>query len=122
MHVGSAGMLLGGLLIAIGSLLPWVSTPVGHLSGTVGPGLWTLCAGVIVIAGALLPYRRVALAHAFVPGVAVATLAMWQFIRLIQLSATTDSWGRLLPGIGLVMVSGGAVVVLRAAWRIRAAG
>lgn len=119
MHPGSPGMLIGGLLLIIGSLTPWVSTPMGSLSGMAGAGLWVLCAGAIALAGALIPYRRLALAHAFVPGVAVAALVAWQVARLVQLSATTDSWGKLLPGIGLVLVAGGAVILLRAAWRIR---
>ncbi|WP_245975561.1 hypothetical protein [Amycolatopsis palatopharyngis] len=121
MHVGSAGMIFGGLLILVGSLLPWVSTPVGHFSGAAGPGLWTLCAGTIAIAGALLPYRRLALAHALVPGVAVAVLVTWQLLRIAQLSASTDSWGSLLPGIGLVIAGGGAFVLVRTASRIRGA-
>ncbi|WP_245900459.1 hypothetical protein [Prauserella shujinwangii] len=121
MHVGSVGMIFGGLLILVGSLLPWVSTPVGHLSGVAGAGLWTLCAGTIAVAGALLPYRRVAFAHALLPGIAVAVLVAWQLLRIAQLSASTDSWGSLLPGIGLVVAGGGAFVLVRTALRIRAA-
>jgi hypothetical protein len=121
LHAGSTGMIVGGLVIAIGSLLPWVSTPLGSLSGTAGPGLWTLSAGMLAIAGALIPFRRVALAHALLPGLAVAVIVLWQVARLVQLSATTAGWGRLLPGMGLVMAAGGAVIVLRAATRLRAA-
>lgn len=111
-------MLVGGLITAVGSLLPWVTTPFGSLSGVVGPGLWTLCAGFITIAGALLPYRKVAIAHCLVPGVAVAAIVAWQLLRLVQISASTDSWGQLLPGMGLVMVAGGAVVMLRTGRRL----
>ncbi|TWE29345.1 hypothetical protein FHX69_2029 [Prauserella muralis] len=114
-------MIFGGLLMLVGSLMPWVSTPVGHLSGAAGAGLWTLCCGALAIAGALMPYRRVALAHALVPGAAAALLVLWQVARILQLSASTDSWGKLLPGIGLVLVGGAAVILLRAALRIRAA-
>ncbi|WP_205856690.1 hypothetical protein [Phytoactinopolyspora endophytica] len=118
-HAGSAAMLVGGLLVAFGSVLPWVSTPAGSLSGTAGAGLWTLCAGVVAIAGALIPHRRVALVHAALPGLAVAAIVAWQLARLMQLSATTDSWGKLLPGIGLVLAGGGAVILLRIAARLR---
>lgn len=121
LHAGSIGMIVGGLVIAVGSVLPWVSTPLGSLSGSAGPGLWTLSAGMLVIAGALIPFRRIALAHAVLPGLAVAVIVLWQVARLIQLSATTAGWGRLLPGMGLVMAAGGAVIVLRAAARLRAA-
>jgi hypothetical protein len=111
-------MLVAGLLVAFGSLLPWVTTPLGNLAGTAGPGLWTLCAGVITVAGALLPFRRIALGHALVGGVVAAGLAGWQVARIVHLSATTDAWGQLLPGIGLVMVAGGGVIALRAAVRL----
>lgn len=112
-------MIVGGLLIAVASLLPWVSTPLGSLPGTAGPGLWTLSAAMLAIAGALLPFRRIALVHALLPGIAVAAIVIWQIARLIQLSATTAGWGRLLPGMGLVMAAGGSVVLLRVACRLR---
>lgn len=121
LHVGSVGMLIGGLLLIIGSITPWVSTPLGNLSGMAGPGLWVLCAGTIAMAGALLPYRRVALAHALVAAVPAGGLVLWQLARLAHLSATTATWGKMLPGIGLVIVAGGTVLLLRAAHRIRSA-
>lgn len=111
-------MLVGGLILVVGSLLPWVSTPLGSLPGTAGPGLWTLSAGFLAIAGALIPIRWVAIAHALLPGFAVAAIVVWQAARLIELSATTDSWGQLLPGMGLVMAAGGAVILLRTGWRL----
>lgn len=121
MHSGSIPMIIGGLCLVVGSVLPWVSTPLGTLSGAGGAGLWTLCSGFIAIAGALLPYRGVAFTHALLPGIFAAVIAVWQVGRLLQLSATMDSWGKLLPGIGLVLVGGGAVILLRAALRIRTA-
>lgn len=112
-------MLVGGIITVVGSLLPWVTTPFGSLSGMVGPGLWTLCAGFIAIAGALMPNRKIAIAHCLVPGLGVAFIAVWQVAQLLYLSATTASWGQLLPGMGLVMVCGGAVILIRAGWRLR---
>ncbi|MFC7405839.1 hypothetical protein [Georgenia alba] len=118
LHPGSVGMLLGGLLTLVGSLLPWVMTPLGNLAGTAGPGLWTLCAGFLGIAGAVLPYRRVALAHCLLAGGVAGVIVGWQVARLAHLSATTDAWGQLLPGMGLVMVAGGTVVLLRTGIRL----
>lgn len=118
LHPGSVGMLVGGGLTVVGSLLPWVITPLGSLSGLAGPGLLTLSAGFLAVAGALLPYRWVAIGHSLVPGLAVAAIAVWQAARLVHLSATTDSWGQLLPGMGLVMVAGGAVLLLRTGYRL----
>lgn len=118
LHPGSVGMLVGGLLTVVGSMLPWAVTPVGSLSGLAGPGLWTLSAGFLAVAGALLPYRWVALAHSLLPGLAVAAIVAWQATRLLYLSAATDSWGKLLPGMGLVMAAGGAVILLRTGHRL----
>lgn len=118
LHRGTAGMLVGGAIAVVGSLLPWVMTPVGSLSGTAGPGLWTLSAGFIAIAGGLLPYRTVAIAHCLLPGLGIAAIVTWQVARLAQLSATTDSWGQLLPGMGLVMAAGAAVILLRTSYRL----
>jgi hypothetical protein len=111
-------MILGGMLSLVGSLLPWVITPFGSLSGTAGPGLWTLSAGFIAVAGALLPYRMVAIGHCLLAGVSVAAIVVWQLGRLAYLSSTTDSWGQLMPGIGIVMVAGGAVILLRTGIRL----
>jgi hypothetical protein len=111
-------MIIGGLITVVGSLLPWVMTPLGSLSGTAGPGLWTLSAGFIAVAGGLMPSRKLAIGHSLVPGFAVAAIVAWQVARLLQLSATTDSWGQLLPGMGLVMAAGGAVIMLRTGFRL----
>jgi hypothetical protein len=111
-------MLLGGLITVVGSLLPWVTTPFGSLSGIHGGGLYTICAGFVAIAGALLPYRRVAIAHCLGPGVLVAGICVWQLAKLASVSADTDSWGKVLPGMGLVMIGGGAVILLRTGYRL----
>lgn len=118
LHPGSVGMLVGGLVTVVGSLLPWVSTPMGTLLGTAGPGLWTLSAGFLAIAGALIPSRWSAIAHCAVAGLAVGGIAGAQLVRILTLSASTGAWGQLLPGIGLVMVAGGAVLLLRTGVRL----
>ncbi|WP_265521512.1 hypothetical protein [Oerskovia flava] len=118
LHPGSIGLLVGALVVIVGSLLPWVITPVGSISGTAGPGLWTLCGGFIAVAGALLPRRWVAVSHSIVAGAGVAFVAGWQLVRLVQISVATDAWGQAMPGIGLVMVTGGAVILLATAVRL----
>ncbi|WP_277212426.1 hypothetical protein [Isoptericola croceus] len=118
LHPGSVGLLVGALVVIVGSLLPWVITPVGSISGTAGPGLWTLCGGFIAVAGALLPRRWVAVSHSILAGGSVAFVAGWQLVRLVQISAATDAWGQAMPGIGLVMVTGGAVILLATAVRL----
>lgn len=118
LHPGSVAMLVGGLAVIVGSLLPWVLTPFGSLSGTSGPGLWTLCGGFIAVAGALFPRRWAAIVHCLIAGGTVGLVAGWQIARLVQISETNDSWGQAMPGIGLVLVSGGAVILLATAVRL----
>ncbi|GAA1971811.1 hypothetical protein GCM10009718_04430 [Isoptericola halotolerans] len=118
LHPGSIGLLVGALVVVVGSLLPWVLTPFGSISGTAGPGLWTLCAGFVAVAGALLPRRWVAISHGLVAGGGAGFVAVWQLVRLGQVSATTDAWGQAMPGIGLVMVAGGAVILLATTVRL----
>src|SRR5690606_40579501 len=63
------------------SLFPWVIFPAGSLPGLAGPGLWTLSAGFIAIAGALLPYRKIALGHVLLAGLGVGVIVGWQLDR-----------------------------------------
>jgi hypothetical protein len=118
MHPGSIGMLLGGLITVVGSLLPWVTTPFGSLYGFSGAGLYTICCGFIAIAGALLPYRKVAIGHSLAAGGIIAILCLWQLGKLLDVAITSDTWGKALPGMGLVMVAGGAVILLRTGYRL----
>lgn len=122
LHAGSVGMIVGGLVAIVGSMLPWVSTPLGSFYGTGGPGLWTLSAGFLAIAGALMPMPRLALAHAVIPGLGIAVIVVWQVARLVELSVRTDTWGKLLPGMGLVMAAGAAVILLRTGYRLWTSG
>lgn len=111
-------LLLGAVMIAFGSFLPWVSTPVGNLSGMAGPGLWTFSFGVIGVGGAFLRRRRIVLGHALAAGACGVALPAWQVARIMQISATTVSWGAVAPSTGLLIVLGGGVLALRAAWRL----
>jgi hypothetical protein len=118
LHPGSVAMLVGGLAVIVGSLLPWVITPIANLSGLAGPGWLTLCGGFIAVAGALFPRRWFAITHCLIAGGTVALVAGWQLVRLAQISAANDSWGQAMPGIGLVLVTGGAVILLATAVRL----
>lgn len=115
---GQKTLLAGALLIAFGSFLPWVSTPFGNLSGMAGPGLWTFSLGVAGVAGSLLHRRRIALAHALVAGSCAVALTAWQVVHLLLISGRTAAWGAVVPSTGLLLVLGGGVLALRAAWRL----
>lgn len=111
--------LLGAsILVIFGSLLPWVSTPFGNIGGARGAGLWTLYAGVAGIAGALIPSRRLALAHAAVLTVVALALPAWQFIHLMRIGADTGSFTVAVPGLGLVLVAAGGGLAAQAAARL----
>lgn len=109
-------------LIMLGSLLPWVDTIAGSFPGYQGAGIWTLSAGGVVFAGALLHslwHRRwVTVTHAVIGGVAALGLAGWQTVRLLRLCGD----GACAPGVGLVLVLVGSVGVLLAAGRFAGAG
>jgi hypothetical protein len=118
LHPGSVGLLVGALAVIVGSMMPWVLTPLGNINGLAGGGWLTLCGGFIAVAGALIPRRWVAVSHSFLAGGTVAFVAGWQLLRLVQVSEATGSWGQAMPGIGLVMVVGGAAILLATGVRL----
>jgi hypothetical protein len=118
-HPGSLAMAVGGLCVLIGSVLPWISTPLGHIPGHASYLGWaTMFVAPLAIAGAVLPFRRVAIGHCLVAAAPGVVAVVWNLGKMAQVSADTDSWGRLWPGMGLVMVAGGTVILLRTAWRL----
>lgn len=125
-HAGSGSMFIGGLILILAAFLPWVMIPLGDetfmLRGTDGPGVLTLSVGFLAFAGAFVPHRRLAIAHALIPGLLVAVIVVAQAIRVIQLSAQTDAWGSLLPGMGLILAAGGAVLLIRIGVRLWRSG
>lgn len=124
-HPGSWAMLIGGMMMIFAAFLPWVYVTltrdlVGEsfvLRGTDGPGVITLSVGCLAFAGGFFPRRWPAIIHAAVPGALVALITGWQFWKIIAASLETQ-WGSFLPGMGLVLAAGAAVILLRAAWRM----
>jgi hypothetical protein len=117
-HPGSALMIAGALCILVGSLLPWVRTAAGNLPGYGGGGLLTAALGMLLFAGAVIPYRVSAIAHCAVVGLPVAAIVAWQSVKLGATVAATDAWWGVWAGEGLVLTGAGAVVVLGTAWRL----
>lgn len=98
-------------MVLFGSFLPWVDTAVGSVSGARGPGLWTFYAAMLGLAGALMPNRRVAAVQAAIFAAVAMLVPIWQVVHLLNLVGT-EGW---LPGPGLVLVLGGAVLAGSAA-------
>ncbi|GAA4913056.1 hypothetical protein [Streptomonospora salina] len=122
LHAGSLRMIGAGLMLIIGAFTPWMYTPLVTMQAMHGPGLWLLCCGVVAVAGALLPYRRLALAHALIPAAAGGALVVWQLGLIAYHSAATDTWGTMLPGASMVIVGGGVAILISAARRMHSAG
>lgn len=100
-------------MIAVGSFLPWISTAFGNISGATGQGAgyWTFIAAMLGLSGALMPWRKVAVAHAAIVAAVATLLPLWQVIHLVSLVGFAG-W---MPGIGLVLVFFGGLFIGRAA-------
>lgn len=111
-----ARLLLASLAVGVGSFLPWVDTAFGSFTGMAGPGVWTLYAAVLGIAGALVRRGRLAAVHAGATGAVAVLLSVWQGLRLID----TCAGGACAPSTGLLLVLVGGGIILaqvRPLWR-----
>jgi hypothetical protein len=113
---GQGQMLWASAMIAVGSFLPWISTGFGNIAGTTGQGAgyWTFIAATLGIAGALMPWRTVAMVHAGIVAAVATLLPAWQVLHLMSLVGFAG-W---MPGIGLVLVFFGGLFLARAAWTL----
>lgn len=111
-------LLVGAAALIIGSFLPWLETGLLTFSGTAGPGLWTLCFGVIGLAGGMLRSRAVVLGHAVAVSVVALGLPAWQLVRLFRLVGASG-W---VPGTGMLLVTAGGVTSAVAAVRLARSG
>ncbi len=101
-------------MVALGSFMVWVDTPVGSVLGHQGPGLWTFYAAMFGLAGAIVPIRRLALVQGAVLAVVAVGLPLWQVTRIVGLVG----FGGWMPGPGLVLVIGGGVLAAVATARM----
>lgn len=103
---GQKWLLGASLLIVVGSFLPWVTFgTLATINGLQTAGLWTFYLGTLGIAGALVPWRSVAIAQGAIAAVAALALPAWQMWHLY--STDLDGWQ---PGIGaLICVAGGSL-------------
>jgi len=104
-------------MVAFGSFLPWIDTPLGQISGARGAGLWTFYVAMLGLAGALVPIRRMALVQGAFMAVVAVGLPVWQVVHILSLVGTSG-W---MPGPGLVLVFGGGVLAAVAVRRMSTA-
>lgn len=105
---GQGRLLLAAALLVVGGWLPWLYTGAGPVSGIRGPGLWTFYAGLLALAGGLLPARWsvAAMVQGVVCAVVAIGLTLWQVAHVLGLVGT-QGWA---PGPGLVMTFAGGVL------------
>lgn len=101
-------------MVLFGSFLPWIDTAVGSVSGARGAGLWTFYAAMVGLAGALIPWRRVAAVQAMIFAAVALLVPTWQVVHLLSLVGT-EGW---VPGPGIVLVLGGGVLAATAALQL----
>ncbi|WP_246836301.1 hypothetical protein [Nesterenkonia sp. NBAIMH1] len=124
-HMGSFAMLGAGFMLLIATFSPWVYVTLTQdiigeafvLRGTDGPGIVTICMGVLALAGGFFPRRRLAIAHALIAGGLTGLVVGWQVWNILSASAAT-AWGSFLPGMGLVLSAGAVALLLHAAVRM----
>ncbi len=105
-------LLLASGMALFGAFLPWVLTGLGNFSGIRGAGLWVSYAGLLGLAGALVPMRRLSAVQAAILAVVGVVLPLWQVVHMINLVGVSG-W---LPGPGLVLCLGGGVLAGAASW------
>lgn len=100
--------------MGFGGWLPWVYTEAGQVFiGAVGAGLWVFYAGLLVLAGGMLPprLRMAAVVQGVMGGLVGIGLSAWQVVHLWSL-VRMDGWA---PAPGLVLSFFGGVLALVAA-------
>ena len=111
---GQGRLLLAAGMMVLGGFLPWVYTSFGTVSGAVGAGLWVFYAGLVALAGGMVPaarLRTVIIAQSVVCGVVALGLTLWQVVHALSLVGL-QGW---MPGPGLVLSGFGGVLCLLAA-------
>ncbi|CAN5297373.1 hypothetical protein BH23ACT9_BH23ACT9_03930 [soil metagenome] len=113
-HVGQGALLLASATLAVASFLPWVDTAFGSFSGMAGAGVYTFYAAVWGVAGGLVPWRRVALAHAVAVTAVAIALPAWQISSLMG-RGLDGGWA---PGTGIMLALASGSLAARAVWQL----
>lgn len=114
MHPGRKRLVLGVLLVMIGSFLPWLYVGGVPQSGALGPGLWTFYGSMLGLAGVLLPFHKINGWHAAAMAGFCLVIPVWQVVHIMG-QVGISGW---TPGPGLVMVIAGGVVAAGCALKL----
>jgi hypothetical protein len=104
-------LLFAAVGIFVGAVLPWALV-LGHgIRGSPLAVSWTLWAGLMTLAGGLVPRRTFFVLSALGGGGTAVALAVWQTVRILErCPLSLDCLPG--PGLGLVLVSGVGALVL----------
>ena len=101
-------LLVSGVAIWIGAILPWVLLLGQSLRATPLAVSWALWAGLMTLAGASVRWRNVATLSAVLGGGGAIYLATWQATKLFGVCLSAQC----LPGPGLVLLFAAGVFAL----------
>jgi hypothetical protein len=95
--------------IFLGAALPWAIILGQALWAAPLALAWTLWAGLMTLASAVLPWRPIVLVSALSGGGTAAAFALWQGARIFDRCALSFDCAPG-PGLGVLLVAGGATV------------
>ena len=100
-------LLFAAIGMVVGAFLPWALV-LGHgLQASLLALSWTLWAAIITLTAAIVRWRLVVVVSAGAGGGTAAALAIWQTARILdRCPLSLDCLPG--PGLGLVLVAGGA--------------
>lgn len=100
-------MVGASLLVVLGAVSPWVEHVGGTTLGVQGAGLWTLAAGGMGLAGAMIRHHTTVVVHAVVLAATPLALGTWQLVHLWRIGCDLQVCA---PSFGLVLtLAGGAL-------------
>lgn len=121
--------LVGGVLMALGSFMPWISARTGFggtdIAGTSGDGVFSLGLGAIVALIALVQFDRQASGLArtavVVAGLLGLGIAVLDYSNISQrIAAVTSTAISASVGAGLYVLLIGCIAAIIGGWRMRA--
>jgi hypothetical protein len=105
---GQPSLLAAAVAIFLGSALPWAFVFGQFLWGSAAALTWTLSAGLLVLAAAMVRWRLLALLSAGGGGAIAGFFALWQTGRILTRCLSLDC----VPGPGLGLLLGGGLLAL----------